>query len=48
MTGVNVDQTAHWNNINEMGHWVTEQAHHDRMLARPAVQKALATEKSYG
>src|SRR6516165_5201596 len=33
MTGVNVDQTAHWNNINEMGHWVTEQAHHDRMLA---------------
>ena len=24
------------------------EAHHDRMLARPAVQKALAIEKSYG
>jgi glutathione S-transferase len=24
------------------------EAHHDRMLARPAVQKALAVEKSYG
>lgn len=29
------------------GSWPALQAHHDRMLARPAVQKALAAEKRY-
>jgi glutathione S-transferase len=31
-----------------MGTYPALEAHHDRMLARPAVQKALAVEKTYG
>jgi SAM-dependent methyltransferase len=33
MTIANRDQAAHWNNAGEVGHWLTEQQRHDRMLS---------------
>jgi SAM-dependent methyltransferase len=33
MTIANRDQAAHWNNGDEVGHWLTHQARYDRMLS---------------
>ena len=33
MTIANQDQAEHWNNSDDVGHWVTEQARYDGMLA---------------
>jgi SAM-dependent methyltransferase len=33
MTTANSQQADHWNNADEVGHWISEQARHDRMLA---------------
>jgi SAM-dependent methyltransferase len=33
MTIANTDQAAHWNDPNEIGQWLTQQARYDRMLS---------------
>ncbi|MGE5293096.1 MAG: hypothetical protein ACM3ML_39115 [Micromonosporaceae bacterium] len=33
MTTANHDQAEHWNNSEDVGHWLTHQARYDRMLA---------------
>jgi SAM-dependent methyltransferase len=33
MTNTNAEQAAHWNNSDEIGHWLTHQRRHDTMLA---------------
>jgi SAM-dependent methyltransferase len=33
MTNANAEQVAHWNNSDEIGHWLTHQQRHDTMLS---------------
>ena len=33
MNAANAEQAAHWNNSEEIGHWLTQQRRHDTMLA---------------